>query len=545
MSTNAQWSMNPSINTPICTATGKQIDMRMMEDGKGGAFITWKDYRTTTNIPDIYIQRVNAKGIALWTNNGIALCTDSADQSTPNITTDMKGGAIVAWSDWRSYIERDIYAQRVDSNGQILWTINGANVTDSSAREHSEKIISDGHGGIIIIFEKQVYTTTSHWEIWAQRLDSSGTKKWGKGGVSLSLSNTNKRNHKVQKDRNGGAFIVWQDLNIAGNYDVYGQHINANGILLWGNNGKAICNATGDQINAKIDPDSINNGAFIAWQDTRNSTDYDIYIQRVDSNGNSIWNTNGVVVSNANNNQSALDLMSISTTNETIITWKDNRNGDYDIYAQKLNSNGIAQWTANGKVICNSLKDQINPNICTDENKGAIIVWQDSSAGDWNVMAQKIDNNGVIQWANNGEIVSNATNEQSSPKNVTDGKGGSIFAWQDKRSGTFDIYTHHLFSSGSPNAIQDNLKIVSTNLYPNPCRNQFLLSYTLATSDYVRIQLLDITGQMMQVLDDGSKQEHAGEHHITCNVHALPVGLYTVEIKNNNFHKAIQLLKMN
>lgn len=53
---SAQWSMNPMINTPICTDTNKQIDMRMMEDGKGGAFITWKDYRQATYNPDVYIQ---------------------------------------------------------------------------------------------------------------------------------------------------------------------------------------------------------------------------------------------------------------------------------------------------------------------------------------------------------------------------------------------------------------------------------------------------------------------------------------------------------
>jgi Secretion system C-terminal sorting domain len=523
----AQWSMNPAVNTPVCTSPGRQIDLRMMEDGKGGAYVTWKDYRTLFTGPDIYVQRINSKGIRLWANNGIALCTDSTDQSTPNIISDMKGGVIVAWSDWRSNIERDLYAQRVDSNGNILWMVQGANITNLSQREHSEKLVSDGHGGVIVVFEKQVTVPTFHWEIWAQRLDSTGAKMWGLGGVSLSLSNTNKRNHKAQKDRNGGAIICWQDLDAVSNsYDIYAQRVNANGNLLWGPNGKAICNATGDQINAKIDPDSIANGAFIAWQDTRTATttDYDIYIQRVDSNGNGKWTPNGNVVCNALANQSALDLMSVTTTNETMVTWKDNRNGNYDIYAQKLDLNGLAKWTSNGNIICNDAFDQINPNIVTDENKGAVIVWQDSLNGKWDVRAQRIDNNGNVKWAQNGEWVSTAIGEQSSPKNCSDGRGGSIFAWQDKRTDTFDIYMHHLFASGSPNAVKNVATKEAIYLYPNPTQ-EYIDVQSISSNPMQKVEVMGVAGNII------FSMEIKKQTSIRIPTREWPSGIYVVNIQ--------------
>ncbi|MEY3598742.1 MAG: hypothetical protein RL521_1164, partial [Bacteroidota bacterium] len=53
---NAQWNSDPSVNTPVSIANNYQIDLRMMEDGEGGFFIVWKDYRNGT--PDIYAQRV-------------------------------------------------------------------------------------------------------------------------------------------------------------------------------------------------------------------------------------------------------------------------------------------------------------------------------------------------------------------------------------------------------------------------------------------------------------------------------------------------------
>lgn len=523
----AQWSLNPALNTPVCKASGKQNDLRMMEDGKGGTYITWKDYRSGLSNPDIYIQRVNSKGITLWTTNGIPLCTDPADQSTPNIISDMNGGAIVAWSDWRNGTERDLYAQRIDSNGTILWTVQGANVSNLPPREHSEKLVSDNHGGAIVVFEKQLYTNNLHWEIWAQRLDSAGNKKWGQGGVSLSLSNTNKRNHKAQKDRNGGAIIAWQDLDsVTNQYNIYAQRVDANGNLLWGPNGKVVCNAVGDQINAKIDPDSLFNGAFVAWQDTRNTltSDYDIYIQRLDSMGNAKWAPNGNAVCVAANNQSALDLMSISSTNETIITWKDNRGADYDIYAQKFNALGLAQWTNNGLLICNAVKDQINPNIATDENKGAVIVWQDSSLGAWDVRAQRVSNAGTLLWANNGEWVCTANGEQSSPKNCTDGQGGSIFAWQDKRTDTFDIYVHHLFSSGSPNGLQTIKEEPLGQVYPNPTSDDVFIEFMNPTR-HTRVTLFDLAGKQLQNLSTSAVQ-------VQLSLRNLPAGMYLLQIQN-------------
>ena len=108
-----------------------------MEDGKGGAFIVWKDYRMGASNPDIYVQRLDSLGVPKWTLNGIGACTDMADQSTPAIISDMRGGAIVAWSDWRSGVERDLYAQRIDGNGNVCWTANGANISNLSNREHS------------------------------------------------------------------------------------------------------------------------------------------------------------------------------------------------------------------------------------------------------------------------------------------------------------------------------------------------------------------------------------------------------------------------
>jgi hypothetical protein len=146
----SQWNLNSSINTPVCSSIQKQVDTRICEDGKGGVFIAWKDYRAINNMPDIYVQHLDDKGNTLWITDGVPVCTENADQSTPALVSDMRGGVIIAWSDWRSAIERDIYAQRINKNGNASWIMNGVPVTTKTVREHNEKIVSDGYGGAII-----------------------------------------------------------------------------------------------------------------------------------------------------------------------------------------------------------------------------------------------------------------------------------------------------------------------------------------------------------------------------------------------------------
>ena len=255
---SSQWSYNPAINTPVCTNTGEQIENRIMEDGTGGCYIVWRDYRN--GAPDIYLQRLNKNGVALWTINGVAACTNTADQSTPSIVSDMRGGCIIAWSDWRSFVERDLYAQRVDSNGNMMWTIDGVVVTNKPEREHSERMCSDGAGGAIVCWEQQSNVDFS-WGVWCQRIDSSGNQVW----------------------QSGGALIVWTDFRNGIDWNIMAQRVDSSGNMIWQPNGVSVSIADLNQTAPKNCSDG-NGGTIVCFQDTRNGNT-DIYAQHLFADG--------------------------------------------------------------------------------------------------------------------------------------------------------------------------------------------------------------------------------------------------------------------
>ena len=156
-----------------------------------------------------------------------------------------------------------------------------------------------------------------------------------------------------------------------------------------------------------------------------------------------------MVVCNATSGQEYPQLIS-DGSGGAIITWFDCRNSDVDIYAQRLNASGVAQWTANGAVICNATKDQWDPQLISDGSGGAIITWFDCRSNNYDIYAQRLNASGVAQWTANGAVISSATGDQEEPQLISDGSNGAIITWEDARNGSDDdIYAQRVLSDGS------------------------------------------------------------------------------------------------
>ncbi|HLF15437.1 MAG TPA: hypothetical protein VI932_11175, partial [Bacteroidota bacterium] len=97
----AQWSTDPAINTPVCTAVNGQYYPEIYTPGTGGSILVWHDFRPGLQA-DLYVQKFDTGGTPQWTPNGVALSMAAGHQWGQTITGDGLGGAIVAWHDERN-----------------------------------------------------------------------------------------------------------------------------------------------------------------------------------------------------------------------------------------------------------------------------------------------------------------------------------------------------------------------------------------------------------------------------------------------------------
>ena len=384
-----------------------------------------------------------------WNSNSALntpVCVTTKNQQNLNVVTDGKGGAIVAWEDSRNSVltQRDIYVQRLDKNGIAKWTANGVLVCNNDSDQAAIGLAADGKGGAILVWGD---TRNGKKDIYAQKVDSIGAVQWTANGIVVCTKAGTQSAPKIVSDGSGGGIVVWED-SLTANPDIYAQRISSVGATMWASGGVGVCTNVSAQNNPRITTDSVG-GAIIVWQDFRNGNDYDIYAQRINPSGTAQWTTQGVMVCNAVGTQNNPKIKPDGSSG-AIIVWVDKRGIAHDIYAQRLNASGAVQWAANGVVICNAVGSQSALAITTSGISGAIIAWKDLRSGTYeDIYAQKISLTGTVGWTANGIAIATGALTQKNVSIAGDGNGGAILVWQDSAATGIDIYAQKVDGSGA------------------------------------------------------------------------------------------------
>ena len=552
---SSQWSSDPKVNNLISNASGDQVNPASVSDGSGGAIIVWQDNRNGNY--DIYAQRVNASGTVQWDANGVVICSVDSDQVSPVIISDGSNGAIIAWQDKRngSY---DIYAQRVNGSGVLQWTPStGDSVCVVVFDQVNIAMVSDGSGGALLAWED--YRSNAGpglADIYTQKVNASGVAQWDANGIGVCTQAAAEHGPKIISDGAGGAIVTWYDHR-AGDYDIYVQRVTYVGGLTGIADGVAVCTSGTDQTNPDMCSDG-EGGAIIVWQDFRSTTDIDIWVQRMSSALAIVWPVNGVVM----NNNVGYDQINPKIVSDgvggALMTWEDFRTGTTsDIYAQRVDQTGVVAtgWNVNGVTISVSANNQSNPRIISDSGNGAIITWMDKREGTTNgnaydVYASHITGNFALPWTADGVPICTADSSQLNPTAVSDGNGGAIIAWQDKRTGNFDIYASRVYQSGVT-----AVKIMGTSStgfmlsqnYPNPFNPSTMIAYSLDKAGMVSLKVYNLLGIVVATLVNGRMEAGSYTMQFSTNngAYNLPSGVYFCRFETGSFvsTKKLTLIK--
>ncbi len=416
-----EWPSDPTINVPLSRAVGNQGQNGLSgaSDGMGGAIIAWTDVRTGDE--DIFAQRVDGNGMVRWTLDGVAVCDIAGWQRFPRVVSDGAGGAIIVWTDLRNGAS-DIYAQRLGSNGELLWptgapSTNGVAVVTAFGNQVYLDAVSDDAGGAILIWSN---VDNSVEGLYAQRLNAEGEIQWPTGAPSLD--------------------------------------------------GLAICTEDGVQIFPSIASDGAG-GAVIAWEDGRNAstTNYDIYAQRVGSDGSGQWTSGGVEVCRAPVGQ-IHPMVASDGAGGAIVAWEDRRvRHERYLYAQRINSFGSDIWTLDGVLVSESFIDgQYGLAIAADGDGGAILVWEDQrdyGVSKTDLFAQRLAATGMELWTSGGVPVSAALEDQEHPVLMVGPTGHAVVAWTENRNETVDVYAQRLDPDGNADAPADGQPVATAVSY--------------------------------------------------------------------------------
>lgn len=253
----------------LSSSPSQQSQPHAVSDGAGGIIVAWDNPQGGNG--DIFIQRMDAAGAALWGAAGIAMTSTPYFEHSPKVCEDGSGGAVLSWSDQGSAS----FAQRVDAGGNKLWAPAGVQIGGYAYRT----MIPDGSGGAIITLVPAVVTPF----FYVQRVAADGTTPWGSPREACHNAGGGVYGPDQCSDGAGGTIVAWAD-DRTGSADVYAQRISSAGAVLWSPNGVPICNATGAQgLPAPVA--SPSGGAIIVYHGEKVRLGFNIYTQYVSAAG--------------------------------------------------------------------------------------------------------------------------------------------------------------------------------------------------------------------------------------------------------------------
>jgi len=437
---NSLWT---SGGVAICTDAQWQRSPAIVADGAGGAIIVWTDERNGGSDTDSYAQRVNSAGAVQWTANGVVVCSASYNQQYPQLVADGSGGAIIVWQDARPGTHVDIYAQRMNSSGVAQWTTNGRTICTATGDQVYPLMVSDGSGGAIMAWQDGRNGSADQ-NIYAQRVTGSGTVQWTSNGVALCTASYNQYSPSLCTDGAGGAIVVWDDMRSNVDFDIYAQRINTTGVTVWTGDGVVVSTAANNQNNAELVTDGAG-GAIIVWQDERN--EMDIYGQRVDASGTGQWYANGRAVCVIPGEQVLPALIS-DGGGGAVVTWEDYRRGNWDVFSQHIGPAG--NQLTDEAIICTELADDHGLAIAEGEPGGAIIAWKDQRAGNADIYASATPILSVSPtWIDFGPLYEDFADREFV---ITNTGGGYIYGTVEEACSAFSVVNPELWYALIPDA---------------------------------------------------------------------------------------------
>jgi len=256
-------------------------------------------------------------------------------------------------------------------------------------------------------------------------------------------------------DGRGNFVITWADSRNSDTnprYDTYAQRYSSDGTGL-GTNFK-VNDSTGNTTVYSGHPSIAADGSgnfIITWKDER-SDDGDIYAQRYSMDGTALGSNFKVNDDTANLAQYRPSI-SADDGGNFIITWSDNRNGISDIYAQRYYSDGTAQGN-NFKVNDDQSTSGWGATISADDGENFIITWY----APWDIYAQRYSMDGTALGSN-----FNVNDDQGSawherPSISVDSTGNFIITWwMDEHNDNYEIYAQRYLSDGT--AVDSNFRV--------------------------------------------------------------------------------------
>ncbi|MEO0293335.1 MAG: T9SS type A sorting domain-containing protein [candidate division WOR-3 bacterium] len=481
-------------------------------DNNGRFVVVWRDCRNSSK-GDIYGQLINEKGDPIGSNFLVNTDLGDNDQLSPSCAMDSAGNFIVVWEDGRSS-PHCVYGQRFDQSGVPIDT--NFKINDTSLTCSHPSCGMDKEGNFVVVWGEGSKTISG------QLFDKSGSKI-GYNFKIVEDDNSFSLNPCVIMSED--KFVVAWERDKEGGLDIYKRSFKNDGTPLSGEEKVNEIEGTANQEYPVVDMNS-SGSVVVAWTDFRSP--WGVYFQRLDPLGNPIGE-------NIHIEPGYTPDVALSEDSSFVIVYR------YygEIHLQRVSPSGD---TVGSPLRIDEVSGYYcySPSVDIDFLNNAVVTWYDHRDGDNDIWAQKINKLGMKVGSNFKVNEDDGSSSQEEPSIAMTPNGKFLIAWADNRNGNYDIYAQLFGSDGTP--INGNLKINESEDPSgqfNPCvaylpDGNFIVAWEDYGSSYgVYFQIVDTTGVLVDSNCKVSQNNHWG---FSPEVSVAPSGEFVITWEDYDYY---------
>lgn len=146
----------------------------------------------------------------------------------------------------------------------------------------------------------------------------------------------------------------------------------------WSNNpyeNTQINDSTGSQAVPLVVTNSIGE-TYISWYSATEGYRYDVFLQKLDKNGNKLWDENGLLLSN-HETQSWVSTYGLKLDNDenVLLVTQDVRTGSSNVFAYKVSPDGDLLWGNDGIQLSNTPGGNYSPKMAIADNNDVVFLF--------------------------------------------------------------------------------------------------------------------------------------------------------------------------
>ncbi len=288
-----------------------------------------------TSDSNVVLQKLDANGNPQW-GAGIVFSESGSNYSLSDLHATDNGSVIVSWVRNQGFgSNSQLRANKISAAGKLLWGSANVTIFDQGSLQFGNfpYFVPDGNGGAVFDW----YTSSPALQVFAQHIRADGSEAFPHNGTPVSTNTANVRvspaaSYRASTDE---TFVFWteEDSNQVFN-GVSAQKLDGTGTRRWGPTGKVLVPLGNDQ-QIFVESVQIGTGALVFWVDQVGFGSATIQATRVDKTGKVICAQFPVSSIPSDKARLAADRTSDGLA---AVAFEDDRLGNNGIYIQNVNN---------------------------------------------------------------------------------------------------------------------------------------------------------------------------------------------------------------